>query len=131
MRASAWSPLVEDGTVVFDRGLDLLIEAMLSVHQDRRQWDLVDAAGLVIRGFPVHAAESSPNRTLDRVLMEGRAASYNFGPLRPPRLPRYARPESTRPPSYPRAVPAPLVWDPRRRGHPGGTRAASYGRRRS
>jgi hypothetical protein len=53
MRASAWSPLVEDGTIVFDLGLDLLIEAMLSVPQDRRQWDLVDAAGLVIRGFPV------------------------------------------------------------------------------
>ena len=119
MRASAWSPLVEDGTVVFDRGLDLLIEAMLSVPQDRRQWDLVDAAGLCIRGFPVRAAESSPIRTPDRVQMEGRAASYNFGPLHPsgpPRPPRYAGPESTRPPSYPRAVPAPFLWDPRRRG---------------
>jgi hypothetical protein len=43
----------EPCTIVFDRGLDLLIEAMLSVPQDRRQWDLIDAAGLVIRGFPV------------------------------------------------------------------------------
>jgi predicted phage terminase large subunit-like protein len=132
MRASAWSPLVEDGTVVFDRGLDMLVEAMLSVPQDRRQWDLVDAAGLVIRGFPVRAAESSPIRTPDRVLMEDRAASYNFGPLRPsgpPRPPRYPGPESTRSPSYPRVVPAPLLWDPRRRGAPGATRAASYGRR--
>jgi hypothetical protein len=58
----------------------------------------------------VGAAESSKVRTPERVLMEGRAASYNFGPLRPsgpPRPPRDAGPESTRSPSYP-------AWFPRR-----------------
>ena len=52
-RASAWSPLVEDGTVVFPTtGAEDLIASMLAVPGDPSRWDLVDAAGICIRGFP-------------------------------------------------------------------------------
>lgn len=57
-RANAWSPLVEDGTVLFGAGQQELIDAMLAVPQDHTQWDLVDAAGICIRGFPALQSES-------------------------------------------------------------------------
>jgi hypothetical protein len=44
--------------------------AALSVAQDRRQWDLVDAAGLVIRGFP--CAPPSRARSHPRPCTDGR-----------------------------------------------------------
>jgi predicted phage terminase large subunit-like protein len=75
-RAMAWSPLVEDGTVRFAPGLAVLLEAMLGVPQDQTAWDLVDAAGLCIRGFPVRQAEASAIVTEDRMQLRDRAASY-------------------------------------------------------
>jgi hypothetical protein len=44
--------------------------AALSVAQDRRQWDLVEAAGLVIRGFP--CAPPSRARSHPRPCTDGR-----------------------------------------------------------
>ena len=59
-RASAWSPLVEDGTVVFPTtGAEDLIASMLAVPGDPSRWDLVDAAGICIRGFPALEAARS------------------------------------------------------------------------
>ena len=52
-RAMAWSGLVQDGTVVFGPGQQALIHSMLAVPEDDAQWDLVDAAGICLRGFPV------------------------------------------------------------------------------
>jgi len=52
-RANAWSPLVEDGTVLFPTtAAEDLIACMLAVPGDRSKWDPVDAAGLCLRGFP-------------------------------------------------------------------------------
>jgi hypothetical protein len=50
-RANAWSGLVEGGTVLFGADQHELVRAMLAVPDDKNQWDLVDAAGLCIRGF--------------------------------------------------------------------------------
>lgn len=52
-RAMAWSPLVEDGTVLFGPGQQGLVASMLAVPDDNTLWDLVDAAGICIRGFPM------------------------------------------------------------------------------
>jgi predicted phage terminase large subunit-like protein len=57
-RANAWSPFVEDGTVLFGPGQQDLVDSMLAVPQDSTKWDLVDAAGLCIRGFPALEAAS-------------------------------------------------------------------------
>ena len=57
-RANAWSPLVEDGTVLFGPGMKGLVDAMLAVPNDPMQWDLVDAAGICVRGFPLMQGES-------------------------------------------------------------------------
>jgi predicted phage terminase large subunit-like protein len=57
-RANAWSSFVEDGTVVFSPEHTELVKAMLAVPQDKTQWDLVDAAGLCVRGFPRLPPES-------------------------------------------------------------------------
>lgn len=56
-RASAWSPLVEGGSVLFGPGLEELIDCLVSVPDDQTKWDLVDAAGYVIRGFRKIEAE--------------------------------------------------------------------------
>jgi predicted phage terminase large subunit-like protein len=58
-RANAWSPQVEDGSLLFGPGQQALIDAMLAVPGDAGQWDLVDAAGICVRGFPKMAPESS------------------------------------------------------------------------
>jgi predicted phage terminase large subunit-like protein len=60
-RANAWSGLVEDGTVLFapDEATDDLIECMIAVPGDPTKWDPVDAAGMLIQGFPVLTASSS------------------------------------------------------------------------
>ena len=57
-RANAWSALVEDGTVVFAPGLKNLVDAMLAVPGDQTRWNLVDAAGICVRGFPLMQGES-------------------------------------------------------------------------
>ena len=57
-RANAWSALVEDGTVLFGPGQQDLIDSMLAVPQDGSKWDLVDAAGICIRGLPALQASS-------------------------------------------------------------------------
>jgi predicted phage terminase large subunit-like protein len=57
-RAMGWSPLVEDGTVRFGPGQHDLIESMLAVPQDETKWDLVDAGGICVRGFPLMQGES-------------------------------------------------------------------------
>jgi len=73
-RANAWSPLVEDGTVLFGPGQKELIDAMLAVPGDASQWDLVDAAGICVRGFPRVAPESS--RLTEFEHQPTRAAGY-------------------------------------------------------
>lgn len=51
-RAAAWSPLVEDGTILFGPGQQDLIDSMLAIPHDATRWDLVDAAGYCVHGFP-------------------------------------------------------------------------------
>ena len=74
-RANAWSPLVEDGTVLFGPGQQDLIDSMLAIPHDSTRWDLVDAAGYCLRGFP--ALESTRTRLPGQtVSTPDRAASY-------------------------------------------------------
>lgn len=68
-RANAWSPWVEDGTVLFNPDYPVLINCMLSVPGDKMAWDLVDAAGICVRGFPPLQSEREsliPHTTADR-----------------------------------------------------------------
>lgn len=87
-RANAWAPFVEDGTVLLGPGQMDLVTSMLEVPQDESKWDLVDAAGLVVRGFPVLQGESQtiPGMTASDMT---RAKSYAVRPERnypvPPR----------------------------------------------
>jgi predicted phage terminase large subunit-like protein len=57
-RALGWAALVEDGTVLLGPGQLELRRAMLAVPMEAGEWDLVDAAGLCIRGFPQLQPES-------------------------------------------------------------------------
>jgi predicted phage terminase large subunit-like protein len=76
-RANAWSPLVEDGTVVFPTtGAEDLVACMLAVPGDPSKWDPVDAAGLCIRGFPPLEAAHQPVDRDARPKGQERAASY-------------------------------------------------------
>ena len=54
-------PMVEDSTIRFKPGdHQTLLDAMLSVPQDKASWDIVDAAGLCISTFPrLYPAQSS------------------------------------------------------------------------
>jgi predicted phage terminase large subunit-like protein len=103
-RANAWAPLVESGAVLFGPGLNALIDAMLSVPMAPQMWDLVDAAVLVIRSFPVLPPPTSPIPTPERLASAARAPSY-------------LRPMTARP-----IVPLSGRW----RGRPGPARAISY-----
>lgn len=58
-RANSWSPWVEDGRVLFHPSQKVLIDCLLSVPGDKMAWDLVDAAGLCVRGFPALHPEQS------------------------------------------------------------------------
>jgi predicted phage terminase large subunit-like protein len=78
-RANAWSPWVEDGTVLFRKDQVVLVDCMLSVPGDRMAWDLVDAAGICIRGFP--ALQSMRNNLVSLSSPE-RASSYSFEPYK-------------------------------------------------
>jgi predicted phage terminase large subunit-like protein len=76
-RANAWSPLVEDGTILFPvEGAEDLVRCMLAVPTDDRAWDPVDAAGLCIRGFPALEADHQPIDRDARPKQQERAASY-------------------------------------------------------
>lgn len=87
LRASAWSPLVEDGTVVFGPGQGALTMAMLAVPEDRSQWDLVDAAGICIRGFPV-LTPAATRLPWTVPVQDARARGYAIRPpLEEPRAP--------------------------------------------
>lgn len=87
IRASAWSPLVEDGTVVFGPGQGALTMAMLAVPEDKNQWDLVDAAGLCIRGFPV-LTPAATRMPWTVPVQNARARGYAIRPpLEEPRAP--------------------------------------------
>lgn len=57
-RANSWSAWVESKTVLFRRDQTALLDCMRSVPSDKTAWDLVDAAGLCVRGFPALQAES-------------------------------------------------------------------------
>ena len=50
-RANAWSGLVQTARVVFGPGQKDLVDSLCAVPMDRMKWDLVDAAGIVVRGF--------------------------------------------------------------------------------
>jgi predicted phage terminase large subunit-like protein len=84
-RASGWSPWVEDGTILFHPDQHALIDCMISVPGDRMAWDLVDAAGICVRGFPALQSESQSLSPVSRI---DRAASYTMEPL-PNRKPQY------------------------------------------
>jgi len=88
-RANSWAPLVEHGTVVLGPGQKALVDAMLAVPMDRSQWDLVDAAGLCIRGFPRLQGESMPVPGQERDL-PARARSYAVRASSTPKPPRAA-----------------------------------------
>lgn len=75
-RANSWSALVEDGTVVFNRDQVALIDCMISVPGDRMAWDLVDAAGICVRGFPRLQGERS---LIKEPQHRERARSYAVG----------------------------------------------------
>jgi len=67
-RANAWSPLVQDGTVLFPTtGSEDLIASMLAVPGDPSKWDLVDAAGHCLRGFPALEAARTRLHGANRV----------------------------------------------------------------
>jgi predicted phage terminase large subunit-like protein len=106
-RALAWSPFVENATVVFGADQKELIEAMLAVPMDASKWDLVDAAGLVIRGFPAMQGEAEPIPGLEFSTPD-RAKGYATRIEAPPVPPRTNRPCM------------PFMQDPNRR------RAAGY-----
>jgi len=81
-RANSWSAWVENATVLFKRTQTALLDCLRSVPSDRTAWDLVDAAGICIRGFPALQAEteriigaeySTPRRAL------GYASELDFG----------------------------------------------------
>ncbi len=80
-RAAAWSSLVEGGRIYFGPGQNELTSAMLSVPpanpREGAVWDLVDAAGLVIRSFPTRPP-ASESITHHLKAQEGKklAASY-------------------------------------------------------
>lgn len=81
-RANSWSAWVENKTVLFRRDQNVLLDCMRSVPTDRTAWDLVDAAGICVRGFPALQAESE--RIIGQELSKpNRAAGYagelNFG----------------------------------------------------
>ena len=105
-RANAWSPLVEDGTVLFGPGQQDLIDSMLAIPHDATKWDLVDAAGLGLRGFPAleasrtrlpGSAVSTPERA-ESYALRGRGLPLHtaitwekYGGTRPPDLRRRAQ----------------------------------------
>ena len=67
-RANAWSPLVEDGTVLFPTtGSEDPVASMLAVPGDPSKWDLVDAAGHCLRGFPALEAARTRLHGANRV----------------------------------------------------------------
>lgn len=79
-RAHSWSPWVESGTVLFRRDQHALIDCMRKVPSDKTAWDLVDAAGVCVRGFPALQSEA---RSIVEPKQAKRAQSYtselNFG----------------------------------------------------
>jgi hypothetical protein len=76
-RAHAWAAFVEDGTVLFPpEGSEDLIASMLAVPEDESKWDLVDAAGYCLRGFPALEAAHTPVDRDARPKGQERAASY-------------------------------------------------------
>ena len=76
-RANAWSPLVEDGTILFPvEGAEDLVRCMLAVPTDEQAWDPVDAAGLCIRGFPALEADHTSIDREAHPKQQERAASY-------------------------------------------------------
>jgi predicted phage terminase large subunit-like protein len=81
-RASGWSPWVEDGTILFHPDQHALIDCMISVPGDRMAWDLVDAAGICVRGFPALQHES---QTIAPISTADRARSYTMDPQQRPR----------------------------------------------
>ena len=106
-RANAWSPLVEDGTILFPTtGAEDLIACMLAVPGDPSKWDPVDAAGLCLRGFPAleaartrlpGSALSTPERA-ESYALRGRGLPLHtaitwekYGGTRPPDLRRRAQ----------------------------------------
>ena len=104
LRANSWSGLVQNGTVLFGPGQKVLLDALFAVPQDPSQWDLVDAAGMAVRGFHTMPAPASQLPSVDR---DGQkiASTYAVRDLRP-------------------------TVSPRSPGRPGPARAASYAVRR-
>ncbi len=94
-RANAWSAWVEAGRVLFNpdpaSGIRDLVDALLAVPADPTRWDLVDAAGLCVRGFPAPQGEAEPLPGHEPST-EVRAASYATRPQRP--VPVALRPTS-------------------------------------
>jgi predicted phage terminase large subunit-like protein len=79
-RANAWSPLVEDGTVRFGPGQEDLVQSMLAVPDDKGAWDLVDAAGICVRGFQMLQPESQRLPWAAPLSSPARAISYVANP---------------------------------------------------
>lgn len=75
-RANAWSPFVEDGTILFAPSQKDLIDCMLSVPNSKQAWDLVDACGLAVRSFQPMQGESERIGIDPAVVPATRAAGY-------------------------------------------------------
>lgn len=76
-RANAWSPFVEDGTVLFAPNQKDLIESMLAVPNAKAAWDLVDACGLAVRAFQPMQGERERIDGPTSHLTTDRAAGYS------------------------------------------------------
>lgn len=88
-RANSWSAWVESATVLFRKAQTALLDCMRSVPADKSAWDLVDAAGICVRGFPALQAEASRITEYNK---PSRAAGYggelDFGQGKTSRRPR-------------------------------------------
>lgn len=75
-RANAWSPFVEDGTILFAPNQKDLIDSLLAVPNSKGAWDLVDACGLAVRSFQPMQGESERIGVDPAKTPANRAAGY-------------------------------------------------------
>lgn len=90
-RANAWSPFVEDGTILFAPNQKDLIESMLAIPNDKAAWDLVDACGIVVRSFVPMQGESErliPLNSDAANRAKGYAGDHHNNPSKPRPLSR-------------------------------------------
>lgn len=78
-RANAWSPFVEDATILFHPSQKDLIDSLLAIPNNKAAWDLVDACGLAVRSFVPMQGESERIGVDPATVPANRAAGYATG----------------------------------------------------